>query len=173
MTTQKMMRTKPKPVPKNHRPPPQRVMLHKTVTTRIQKRETKRRTTYGCCVMTMTKCPQCKVLSNKLDKLKSLCDEQFHENERLVNQILDAKANKSSDLSFLKNQLIEVLDAVVNNRAKFLEEVRKQNECIVCMDSKLNNTNMFVPDCGHIVCTTCSEKMDKCPSCREQYPKKI
>ena len=71
------------------------------------------------------------------------------------------KDNKDDDMKFLKSQFLEMY-----------EKLKEYSECPVCFETIKKDTAKL-GNCGHMVCTTCYEKLDKCPNCRKKYYKFI
>jgi len=59
-------------------------------------------------------------------------------------------------------------------RQQFLDRLRDDDECPVCME-KLKPLQqdhiIFWPKCSHILCIECHANVDKCPTCRKGRPK--
>jgi hypothetical protein len=65
------------------------------------------------------------------------------------------------DMTHLKNQFIELYD-----------KVNSQIDCPVCFEV-LTKEILEVPNCGHLICKGCKDKIKEkdslCPCCRKKY----
>lgn len=71
------------------------------------------------------------------------------------------KNEQDIDLTYLKSQFVELYD-----------KVHSQIECPSCFEL-LTKENLDVPNCGHLLCKTCKNKICEtncqCPICRKKF----
>lgn len=85
---------------------------------------------------------------------------------------------KVHNLSNIRDELREEVDALRNGienpnyehlKQMFLnlyEKVGEICDCPICYEPLLKE-NTFVPNCGHIFCKDCKQRINECPICRK------
>jgi len=66
--------------------------------------------------------------------------------------------------------LSEVLKSTMALQEKVLEQIKRLNECCVCMNAP--NDTALAP-CGHKVCSKCEPRLRKCPLCRARINRTV
>jgi hypothetical protein len=97
------------------------------------------------------------VMRDELDDMSMYISSVRNKNRELIKSIKDGN---DCDVAFLKKQFVELYD-----------KVSEKTECPVCME-QLTKDNLEVPNCGHLICKVCKDKVmqhdKKCPCCRKQ-----
>jgi hypothetical protein len=96
------------------------------------------------------------LMRDNYDTLQNWITEINQRNYQLRQQL---RNNENVDIEYLKRQFIEMYD-----------KLKEYTECPVCFEV-LTKDNIEVPNCGHILCKGCREKIKqgdcKCPVCRK------
>lgn len=148
--------------------------------TAIRKNKTAPRKLKVRVAIAASNCGHCKLLAARLEKMYIMCRGQIDQNNHLrtvMTHVSNPPASAAPaavpvDTTHLKNLLATALDMLNKTSDNFKKEVSNQSECYVCMDVALTKETMYVPDCGHIMCTTCANKVEACPTCRVPFSTK-
>ena len=97
---------------------------------------------------------------NKKDKLAAKLKLEFKDDEIYhLRRNIDKLQDKVVDYQ-LKNEELK----------KEIEELRKYNECPICMEYiDIKNDMIVITACGHRLCYNCAKQIRRCPICQKTY----
>ena len=113
---------------------------------------------------------------NRYNNLKRLYEEQCSNITILENDNYHYKRRlriANQELRSIKNASV---NKYINVKQKFLTlqhiirtlytKTNQSEECPVCYENILTE-NLIIPECGHFICSVCSNKCSGCPLCRD------
>ena len=107
-------------------------------------------------------------------KNNSIIDNSLTNNfNTLANQLKQYIEDHTKNLQIMINNLeIQLKELAKNNQTlsdeleKYKEQTPPENTCSICLTNIKDHANTT---CGHLcVCSSCLEKIDRCPICRTQ-----
>ena len=122
--------------------------------TETEKKRLERKAKAGWC----SYYAQLERFSNLSAYVRTLTEQNRDVRERINNTnggLLD-----DNDITHLKNQFIEMYD-----------KLKEYSGCPICFEIITKDTAKL-GNCGHLVCVSCYERIDKCPTCRKSYYKR-
>jgi len=83
---------------------------------------------------------------------------------------------KDDEIYHLRRNIDKLQDKVVDYQLKNeelkkeIEELRKYNECPICMEYiDIKNDMIVITPCGHRLCYNCAKQIRRCPICQKTY----